>query len=135
MRLATRLSKLGACDSAIEWVRDATDAQATWEACNRPDWLLWLIGRRAGTRAKRRDLMRLCLSLTKRKRDAGNALERALIDEYLAGKSIADPETYGRWYDVLRIAFEPLKAYRIVGPEANRRLCKVIRKVYPKVPS
>ncbi len=38
---AERLTQLGACPAAIDWVGDKTARQA-WHECCRYDWMLWL---------------------------------------------------------------------------------------------
>ena len=44
--ISTRLKRLAACNEAVEWSKQFTDAQAAWDACERGDWMLWIIGRR-----------------------------------------------------------------------------------------
>ena len=38
------LARLGACDEAIDWAGNRSP-QAAWDACGRPEWLFWVIGR------------------------------------------------------------------------------------------
>ena len=38
------LNKLNACQEAKQWAAGKTLSQA-WVECNRPDWMLWLLGR------------------------------------------------------------------------------------------
>jgi hypothetical protein len=47
MSLVQRLSGLGACREALEWVEAGgyTDLDSAWAACPRGDWCLWLHGR------------------------------------------------------------------------------------------
>ena len=42
------LDKLRACEDALEWLAglpEGTTLQAAWEACERGDWLLWILVR------------------------------------------------------------------------------------------
>jgi hypothetical protein len=42
------LDKLRACEDALEWLKglpEGTTPQAAWEACERGDWMLWLLVR------------------------------------------------------------------------------------------
>ena len=39
------LRRLNACGEAVEWSRSYPDISAAWQACERGDWMLWLIGR------------------------------------------------------------------------------------------
>lgn len=38
-----KLRELDACDPAISWASQYPTAQQAWEACERPDWMIWLI--------------------------------------------------------------------------------------------
>ena len=42
------LSRYAACTEAVDWARGKT-LRGAWEQCNRADWLLWLLGKMAGT--------------------------------------------------------------------------------------
>lgn len=48
--LSERLEVLGACSSGIHWAAGFDDPQAAWAACQRGDWMLWLLGCFAGQR-------------------------------------------------------------------------------------
>ena len=45
--LQDSLTKLGACEEALEWVADQSLATA-WATCERGDWMLWILGRLVG---------------------------------------------------------------------------------------
>lgn len=40
-----RLTALYACSEAVAWAKGYPTLDAAWAACERPDWLLWWIGR------------------------------------------------------------------------------------------
>ena len=40
-----QLKKLNACREARRWARPYATARIAWAACQRPDWLLWIVGR------------------------------------------------------------------------------------------
>ncbi len=42
------LVKLNACGSGVQWAAKFPDAQAAWDACERGDWMLWLLGKMSG---------------------------------------------------------------------------------------
>ena len=42
------LHDLGACGAAIEWAETFDTPQAAWDACDRGDWMLWLVDRVSG---------------------------------------------------------------------------------------
>jgi hypothetical protein len=50
MRLAlqTQLSRIGACQVAVEWAGEYETLQEAWAACDRGDWMLWLCGKMIG---------------------------------------------------------------------------------------
>ena len=46
-----KLEKLNACNSGLAWAAQQTDAEAAWAACERGDWMLWLLGRTCACRS------------------------------------------------------------------------------------
>ena len=42
---SAKLETLHACSDAIEWARKQPSLAVAWAACERGDWMLWLIGR------------------------------------------------------------------------------------------
>ena len=42
------LVALGTCGDALDWARGYDTAQEAWDACERGDWMLWLLGMLAG---------------------------------------------------------------------------------------
>jgi len=51
------LTRMSACDGAVEWARTQPSYAVAWRRCARPDWLLWLAGRCCRTLAQRRALV------------------------------------------------------------------------------
>lgn len=41
----TKLSALDACEEAVEWAQQFDIPEAAWLACERGDWMLWLLGK------------------------------------------------------------------------------------------
>lgn len=39
------LKSIGACDEAVKYASAHTSLKAAWEACPRPNWMLWLLGK------------------------------------------------------------------------------------------
>lgn len=39
------LKRFGACDEAVAWAQDYESLAAAWAACERGDWMLWLLAR------------------------------------------------------------------------------------------
>lgn len=57
------LVSLKACEGAIEWARGHDSIDEAWQACERGDWMLWLLGRLAGepgSDARRRLVLCAC---------------------------------------------------------------------------
>lgn len=48
MNYIKELRKLGACKDALEWCKSYPTPQAAWDACERGNWMLFLLGRLAG---------------------------------------------------------------------------------------
>jgi len=51
-----KLVVMGACDDAVEWARGYPTLAAAWKACDRADWMLWLLGKLCCTLAQRKKL-------------------------------------------------------------------------------
>ena len=47
---STALETLGACQEAQTFASRFDSLQAAWDACERADWLLWLLGKKSGRR-------------------------------------------------------------------------------------
>ena len=43
-----KLVIMDACDEAVDFARKFPTSQAAWDACDRGDWMLWLLGKLAG---------------------------------------------------------------------------------------
>jgi hypothetical protein len=43
-----KLTELNACESAVRFAATHETAQAGWDACERGDWMLWLLGKQSG---------------------------------------------------------------------------------------
>ena len=43
-----KLIKLGACREAVSWAEEQADDTSAWIACERGDWMLWLLGKLSG---------------------------------------------------------------------------------------
>lgn len=42
MNFIEQLKAKEACDDAVEWASNYTSLADAWDACHRPDWMLWL---------------------------------------------------------------------------------------------
>ena len=40
-----KLRRLGACEEAVAWAQNYTSLGLAWKACERGDWMLWLLDR------------------------------------------------------------------------------------------
>ena len=43
-----KLKKMDACSRAVEWADKFKTSQEVWDACERGDWMLWLLGKLSG---------------------------------------------------------------------------------------
>ena len=63
MKEIQQLEKLGACQEAIDWLKNGNfkTFQEAWDKCERGDWMLWLLGKLCGSpRTKSRKKLALC---------------------------------------------------------------------------
>jgi len=42
---SSELEALDACEEAVEFAREYPSLRAAWTACERPDWMLWLLAK------------------------------------------------------------------------------------------
>jgi hypothetical protein len=42
------LTSLGACKEVVEWAKDYASLEEAWNACERADWMMWLLAKMAG---------------------------------------------------------------------------------------
>ena len=53
---SVKLKQMNACSEAIEWAENYPSLKKAWDACERGDWMLWLLGetnKRLGTKKHR----------------------------------------------------------------------------------
>ena len=93
-----KLKAFGACNKAVEWARTQPSATAAWKACERGDWMLWLLGERCRTTAQHRRLVLAacdCAATALKyipkdeKRKAYNSLSRLLVQRNRPADAIA----------------------------------------------
>ena len=95
------LVRLGACPEAVAWCRTQPDQQTAWDACQRGNWMLWILGRLAGPVGSdsRRMLVgaaaecaRLALPVFERGRPGDTRVRECLdlLDRYAAGDGTVD---------------------------------------------
>ena len=44
----SKLKALGACSEGVEWAESQVDDASAWAACERGDWMLWLLSHKTG---------------------------------------------------------------------------------------
>lgn len=47
MTLSENLQRIGACKPAVEWSKQFNTLDEAWAACDRADWMLWLLMKNA----------------------------------------------------------------------------------------
>jgi len=61
MKFIEKLDELNACSDAVGWCRGFGSPQKAWDACERADWSLWLMGKLSGEPgSKKRKKLVLC---------------------------------------------------------------------------
>ncbi len=92
MNYIDQIASLWACRDAVGWLHEANHPtpQAAWNACSRPDWMLWLLGACAnrGIVVNRRGLIIIVADI------AGSTLRYVPTDEARPRFAI---ETIRRW--------------------------------------
>lgn len=84
------LEKLDACKDAIDFVKEFPTAQKAWDACERGDWMLWLLSERA--RGK--------FGTTSHRKLIGTVVECAQLAKKFVSKK--DKKIVNRCYDLCK---------------------------------
>ena len=130
----SKLKGLGACREAVNWTEGQTDDISAWAACERGDWMLWLLGRIAGPAwsDSRKPLVlaacecaRLALPYTKDPRvlkciETAEAWTRGVATKEQV-RAVAD-------------AADAAAAYAAKRKEVLRSCADIVRKHYPVAP-
>ena len=61
--LRKRIEHLNPCSGALKWLDTHTTTKTAWAACERGDWMLWLLGRlsgKPGSNARRKLVLCVC---------------------------------------------------------------------------
>lgn len=58
----TKLKRSGACSDALAWLETQPNAATAWNACERGDWMLWILGKlcKRGTKLHRTVVLAAC---------------------------------------------------------------------------
>ncbi len=115
------LERFSPCADALAWARTQPSAAAAWQACERGDWMLWILGKQSGPvgSASRRKLVL-----------AACACARLSLANVKAGENRP------------RIAIETAEAYArgeggvttAARKDALRQCAEIVRKHYPRQP-
>ena len=135
MTYIERLTELHACGEAVEFCRGHRSLQSAWDACERGDWMLWLLGRLSGPpeSASRRKLVLAacqCARLALRYVRAGDMRPLAAI------------ETAERWargedgvaLETVRNATAAAYAAAAARGRVLQQCAEIVREAYPRAP-
>ena len=155
---------LKACDDVRDWARSYDTPQAAWDACERGDWMLWLLGSLAGPpESKSRKRLVLCacacakLSLpyvaegeTRPRiaietaeawaRDDGNATLSDVL--HASGAALfayaaagATNDAYAVYAAYTAITVHTTIAYAAAGALTPTQCAEIVRQHYPQAPN
>ena len=153
------LRRIGACEDARKWVGDRS-AKQVWADCERPEWMLWLLGKVDGTDAgspSRRkyvaiacECARLTLDNFEKHFPKDDRPRKAieLCERYAAGEDVSFEELRRAAESAGRAAASAWRAADSAGRAADSagraadsewrgikiEACGIIRKHFPKCP-
>lgn len=110
-----KLRILDACDSAIKWASAYPTAQAAWDECGRPEWMIWLALKTVSEQVVKQVAVRMA------------PLVRHQVFEMDAAWTAADA-IIAVWTAIRHTA---------AGPSRNdtyRRTADIVRELIPNVP-
>lgn len=148
------LKKLNACGEAIVWSKQFKTSQEAWDACERGDWMLWLLGKLCGgpgSKSRKRLVLTACkcarLAWEWMPKESKAAIRTA--ENYANGKKGVELEdvkkaaTAADYADCFAAYFAAcaavVAAYAVATVAAsdarkqNKRCADIVRKDYPKL--
>ena len=149
----TKLQKHAPCRDAIAWVRTQPNRQAAWDACERGDWMLWLLGSLSGkpeSQQRKKLVLAMCdcasISLRKEHTVAARCISvtrdwaqgSAHITDVRAAAAYAAYAAYGG--EVAAYAADAVDAGEVAADAADavdatlKRCAQIVRKHYPHPP-
>ena len=136
-----RLKLLDACPEAVEWAAQYPTLQAAWDACERGDWMLWLLGKSCGSfgsKSHRRFVRVTCLVVRQvsdkwvdpRSENAVATAERYAVGEHITQDELHATANEAAWAARAALAAEAAWA---AGAASLLESAKIIRKLVPKI--
>lgn len=125
------LEDLNACNDAVQWAQSYDSLDVAWAACERADWMLWLLGRLSGPpESEARKPLVLCAC----------ACARTALRFVKEGETrpLACIETVERWargeasIDDVRQARKA--AYAAARSQSLKAMADIVREHYPVAP-
>ncbi len=124
------LRELDACPEAVSWARGYATERAAYDACERPDWMLWALVQRHGYRGATAEATVRC---------AWTALSHYELRHPADKRPRAALQTTRRWargqasHDEVRAAVYAAAdaADAADGSKAQQRMVRIIRRLIP----
>jgi hypothetical protein len=125
------IDHLNPCDEAAEWFLIQPDAQAAWDTCERPDWMLWYLGK---TGCSQQTLVTIACRIARTV--VHLAPPEALTAIEAAERWVLDPsETNRAAARAARAAADATRTtYTAAYAAAREEHCRIIREVVPECP-
>lgn len=131
----------GACRDALGWLRTHDDPRAAWEACERPDWMLWIAVRRGHVEPTAiegavRAQARTTREAIEAARARGDEAAYAAADAYAAAAADAAAYAYAAAAYAYVTAYAAADAAADADADAAwresaRHMCRIIREYIP----
>ena len=142
MKFTDKLKKMGACEVAVEFAAKYSSLQETWDACDRGDWMLWLIGKKAGkpdSKSRKKLVLTACkcarLSLKYvEKNDKRPLITIQTVEKWAKGQgdiSLADVRAAYAAADAAAYAATDI-VYVVERKKILKKCADIVRKSYPK---
>ncbi len=131
-----RLQEMSACREAMCWADNFDTIEMAWAACERGDWMLWLLGKCSGDSSGSDSRKKLVLTACE---CARLALPFVTKGETRPLKAIETAEAWARGdgvslEDVTKAAAAAYAAYAAADDAILKQCADIVRKYYPKAP-
>ena len=134
-----RIKRMKACEVAIKWAEQFDTIEEAWQACERGDWMLWLLGKtsgKPGSNKKRKLVLASCAC-------ARLSLPYVQEEETRPLKAIETAEAWARGEEGITLevvrtaadaAYAAFAADAVTRTAILKRCADIVRQYYPSAP-
>ena len=142
MKFQEKLENLNACSNAIDWCKNYSSLQKAWDACERADWSLWIVGNlsgKPGSQKRKKLVLCACEIARLSLRYVPNGETRPLkaietAEKFAGGDKGISLQNVRNAADAAAYAASRADDAANAKKEMQIKCAEIVRKHYPKAP-